>query len=68
MALLVYKFLLSGYPKYFEPLLKPRHSVYKSPFDCVLLEVPHFVSGYLSTKHFDHSFAYEGLKDLDSSA
>ena len=29
-ALLVYKFLYSGYPKYFVPFLKPRHSVYNT--------------------------------------
>ena len=40
MALLVFKFLHSGYPKYFEPFLKPRHSVYRtrrSQYDGVLL-------------------------------
>ena len=45
-ALLVYKFLHSGYPKYFVPFLKPRHStVYntcKRQTDDVFLEVPHF--------------------------
>ena len=43
-ALLVYKFLHSGHPKYFELFLKPRHSVYRtrrSQSDGVLLEVPH---------------------------
>ena len=30
IALLVYKFLHSGYPKYFVPFLKPRHSVYNT--------------------------------------
>ena len=29
MALLVYKFLQSSYPKYFETFLKPRHCVHK---------------------------------------
>ena len=28
--LLVYKFQHSGYPKYFVPFLKPRHSVYNT--------------------------------------
>ena len=40
MALLVYKFLHSGYPKYFEPFLKPRYSLYRthrSQSDGVLL-------------------------------
>ena len=44
-ALLVYKFQYSGYPKYFEPFPKPRHSVcktYRSQSDVMLLEVPHF--------------------------
>ena len=27
-ALLVYKFLYRGYPNYFSPFLKPRHSIY----------------------------------------
>ena len=62
MALLVYKFLLSGYPKYFEPFLKPRHSVYRmrrSQSDGVLLEVPYFASTYKSKNYFGLSFAYE---------
>ena len=53
-ALLVCKFLHSGYPKYFVPFLKPRHSVYntgKSQADGVSLEVPHF-GLFKSTKHF----------------
>ena len=29
-ALLVYKFLHSGYPKYFEPFIKARHSVHRT--------------------------------------
>ena len=62
MALLVYKFLHSGHPKYFEPFLKPRHSVYRmrrSQSEGVLLEVPHFASIYKSKKHFGLSFAYD---------
>ena len=50
-ALLVYKFLHRGYPKYFAPFLKPRHSVYntrKSQADGVFLEVPHFAPQYIS--------------------
>ena len=61
-ALLVYKFLHSGRPKYFEPFLKPRHSVYRtrrSQSEGVLLEVPHFASIYKSKKHFGCSFAYD---------
>ena len=43
-ALLVHKFLLSGYPIYFEPFLKPRHSGYntcRSLADGVVLEALH---------------------------
>ena len=62
-ALLVYKFLQSGYSKYFVPFLKPRHMVYnthKSQADGVLLEVQHFATSvYKSTKHFGLSFAYD---------
>ena len=61
-ALLVYKFLHSGHPKYFEPFLKPKHSVYRtrrSQSDGVLLEVPHCASIYKSKKHFGLSFAYD---------
>ena len=46
-ALMMYKFLHNGHPKYFEPFLKPRHSVYRmrrSQSEGVLLEVPHFAS------------------------
>ena len=49
VALLVYKFLHSGHPKYFEPFLKPRHSMYRtrrSQSQGVLLEVLHFASIY----------------------
>ena len=61
MALLVYRFLYSGYPKYFESFVKSRHSVYRthrSQSDGILLEVPHFASVYKSKKHFGISFAY----------
>ena len=58
--------LRSGYPKYFVPFLKPRHSVYKtgkSQADGVFLEVPHFaISVYKSAKHFGLSFAYDAPK------
>ena len=63
-ALLVYKFLHSGYPKYFASSLKPRHSVYninakpKTQADAMFLEVPCFASSvYKSTKHFGLRFA-----------
>ena len=62
VALLVYKFLHSGHPKYFKPFLKPRHSMYRtrrSQSQGVLLEVPHFASIYKSKKHFGLSFAYD---------
>ena len=52
----MYKLLHKGYPKYFVPFLKPRHSVYstcKSQTDGVFLEVPHFApSVNKSSKHF----------------
>ena len=66
-ALLVYKFLHSSYPKYFETFLKPRHRVYrirKSQSDGI--EVPHFVSMSLKSS-FGLSFAYDApwiLNDL----
>ena len=61
-AVLVYKLLHSGHPKYFEPFLKPRHSVYRtrrSQSEGVLLEVPHFALIYKSKKHFGLNFAYD---------
>ena len=62
-ALLVYKLLHSAYPKYFVPLLKPRHSVYNTPksqADGVFLEVLHFApSVYKSCKHFGLSFVHD---------
>ena len=66
-ALLVYKLLHSGYPKYFSPFLKPRQSVFntrKSQADGVFLEVPHFATSiYKSSKHFGLSFAYDAPKN-----
>ena len=58
-AVLVYKFLHRGNPKYFAPFLIPRHSAYKtrqSQSDGMFLEVPHFASVF---KHFGLSFAYD---------
>ena len=52
----------SCYPKYFEPFLKPRYSVYRmrrSLSDDVLLKVPHFTSIYNSKKHFGLKHAYD---------
>ena len=65
-ALLMYKFLHCGYPKYFAPVLKPRQSVYntrKSQAHGVFLEVPHFTTSiYSSSNHFGLSFAYDAPK------
>ena len=65
-ALLVYKFLNCGQPRYFAPFLKPRQSVYntrKSQADGVFLEIPHFATSlYKSSKHFGLSFAYDAPK------
>ena len=61
-AMLVYKFLHSGNPKYFEPFLIPRHSAYntrRSQSDGIFLEVPQFASVFKSRKHFGLSFAYD---------
>ena len=61
-AMLVYKFLHMGNPKYFEPFLIPRYSVFntlQSQFDGIFLEVPHFASSFKSRKHFGLSFAYD---------
>ena len=64
-ALLVYKFLNFGHPKYFAPFFKPRQSVYnthKSQADGVFLEVPHFATSiYKSSKHFGLSFAHDTI-------
>ena len=57
-AVLVYKFLHSGNPKYSEPFLIPRHSAYntrRSQSDGIFL--PHFASVFKSRKHFGLSFA-----------
>ena len=62
MALLVFKFLHCGDPKYYKPFLVPRHSLYRirrSQSDGMLLEVPHFASIYKSEKHFGLSFAFD---------
>ena len=57
-TMLVYKFLHSDNPKYFEPFLIPRHSAYntcQSQSDGMFLEVPHFASVFKSRKHFGFS-------------
>ena len=65
-ALLVYKFLNCGHPKYFAPFLKHRQRVYnthKSQADGVFLYIPHFATSiYKSSKHFGLSFAYDTPK------
>ena len=51
----MYKFVPSGNAQYFEPFLKPTHSVYRnyrSQSEGTLLEVPHFASIYKNKKHF----------------
>ena len=61
-ALLVCKFLYSGYPKCFEPSLKLKYCVYRtrqSQSDGLLLEVPYYVSIFKSKKHFGLSFVYD---------
>ena len=61
-AVLVYKFLHSCNPKYFEPFLIPRHSACntrRSQSDGMFLEVPHFASVFKSRKHFGLSFAFD---------
>ena len=58
-ATLVYKFLHSGSPSYFQPYLSPSSSSYSHP-DCQYLTVPPFrQSVFKSVKHFDHSFAFD---------
>ena len=62
-ATLVYKFLHSGSPSYFQPCLSPSCSSYstrRSHPDCQYLTVPPFrPSVFKSVKHFDHSFAFD---------
>ena len=62
-ATLVYKFLHSGSPSYFQPYLSHSSSSYstrRSHPDCQYLTVPPFCpSVFKSVKHFDHSFAFD---------
>ena len=54
-AMLVYKFLHSGNPKYFEPFLIPRHSAYntrQSQSDGIFLEVPPLCFSFQVSKTF----------------
>ena len=62
-ATLVYKFLHSGSPSYFQPYLSPSSSSYstrRSHPDRQYLTVPSFRPlVFKSVKHFDHSFAFD---------
>ena len=59
-ALLVYKFLNCGQPRYFAPFLKPRQSVYNTRRSQA--EAHFATSLYKSSKHFGLSFAYDAPK------
>ena len=65
-ATLVYKFLHSGSPSYFEPFLSLSsysYSTRHSYLDCQYLTVPTFHSSvFKSVKHFGHSFAFDAPK------
>ena len=62
-ATLVYKFLHSGHPSYFGPLLPTRCGRYSTRYnhpDKRFLEVPQFCpSVHKSKNHFGHSFAFD---------
>ena len=62
IALLVYKLVYSGIPKYFEHFLIHRDSAYntlQSQSDGMFLDFPHFASVFKSQKHFGLSFMYD---------
>ena len=65
-ATLVYKFLHSGSPSYFQPFLSLSRCSYStrcSHPDHQYLTVPPFRSSvFKSVKHFDHSFAFDAPK------
>ena len=65
-ATLVYKFLHSGSPSYFQPFLSLSscsYSTRRSHPDCQYLPVSPFRSSvFKSVKHFDHSFAFDAPK------
>ena len=67
-ATLVYKFLHSGSPSYFQPFLSLSSCSYRtrrSHPDCQYLTVPPFCSSvFKSVKHFDRSFAFDPPKIL----
>ena len=62
MLFSLFIFLHSGFPIYFTPFFKPRHSVCnirKCQADGVFLEVPHFATSvHKSTKPYGHSFFF----------
>ena len=66
IATLVYKFLHSGSPFYFQPFLSLSscsYSTRRSHPDCQYRTVPPFCSSvFKSVKHFDHSFAFDAPK------
>ena len=65
-ATLVYKFLHSGSPSYFQPFLSASSCSYSTRHchpDHQYLTVPPFPSSvFKSVKHFDHSFAFDAPK------
>ena len=65
-ATLVYKFLHSGSPSYFQPFLSPSscsNSTRHSHSDRQYLTVPPFRSSvFKSVKYFDHNFAFDAPK------
>ena len=65
-AILVYKFLYSGSPFYFQPFLSLSSCSYSTRHshpDHQYLTVPPFCSSvFKSVKHFDHSFAFDAPK------
>ena len=64
-ATLVYKFLHSGSPSYFQlfPVSSCAYSTRRSRPDCQYLTVPPFRSSvFKSVKHFDHSFVFDAPK------
>ena len=65
-ALLVYKYLQTGYPNYFDSYLKIRLSAYNtrmSQSDGVILKIPQFaLSVHKAKKDFSFSFAFDAPK------
>ena len=69
---LVYKYLITGQPKYFAPSL----SLYKSTMNTrssnpqnLFLQVPHYCASIHKSKvHFNNSFSYDALKSWEWSS